>query len=333
MLKIFSFAISLLFSVNSFAQCTEAAAAKLPFINTQTNSYKYIGTNGKENKANTEIMYNKMMEIHKLFESAFKNVTGMVGKWRAQVDNQNNEGFVKGVIEIAMQTITCNEKGEFYKSTGNPTFSIEVFVNGFEPWIFKDEKKAFGFTDANRKDSLNGHLLYVIAEKQREDSFKGFPLFYSGWNRHPEQSVVIITKPNIPLFKPITIGEFVGLFRNWNAHYSPEKTGSPFKVTPAKIDNFVKENTRQFFEKPCITLWDRQNQIVYLKKSTFVDDATQGNPWVIFNPDYIEKDATATSLQFISIEWHQGEDAVSKKAFNDFKNNFDFKKLQAMLGK
>ena len=100
-----------------------------------------------------------------------------------------------------------------------------------------------------------------------------------------------------------------------------------------QIDKFVNENTKQFFEKPCITLLDRQNQIVYIKKSTFVDNPTQGNPWVIFNPDYIDKDAAATSLQFISIEWHQGEDAVSQKAFNDFKNNFDFKKLQAMLGK
>ena len=333
MLKIFSFAISLLFSLNSFAQCTEEAAAKLPFVNVQTNSYKYIGTNGKENKANTEIMYNKMMEIHKLFDSAFKNITGMMGKWRAQVGNQNNEGFVKGVIEIAMQTITCNEKGEYYKSTGNPTFSIEVFVNGFEPWIFKDEKKAFGFTNANRKDSLNGHLLYVIAEKQMKDSFNGFPLYYSGWNRHPEQSVVIITKPNIPLFKPITIADFVGLFRNWTAHYHPEKPGSPYEVTQAKIDKFVNSNTKQFFNKPCITLDDRTSQIVYIKKNTFVDDPTQGNPWVIFNPDYIDKDAAATSLQFISIEWHKGEDAVSQKAFNDFKNNFDFKKLQAMLGK
>ena len=30
---------------------------------------------------------------------------------------------------------------------------------------------------------------------------------------------------------------------------------------------------------------------------------------------------------------HLGDDAVSQKAFNDFKNNFDFKKLQAMPGK
>jgi hypothetical protein len=317
----------------AFAQCTEEAAAKLPFVNVQTNSYKYIGTNGKENKANTEIMYNKMMEIHKLFDDAFKNTTGMVGKWRAQVDNQNNEGLVKGVIEISMQTITCKDNGEYNKSTGNPDFSIEVFVNGFEPWVIRDEKKAYGFTAANKKDSLNGHLLYLIAEKQKEESFKGFPLYFSGWNRRPEQSVVIITKPTVPLFKPITIGDFVGLFRNWTAHYHPEKPGTPPEVTPAKIDKFVKENTKQFFEKPCITLWDRENQIVYIRKSTFVDDPTQGNPWVIFNPDYIEKDAAATSLQFISIEWHLGDDAVSQKAFNDFKNNFDFKKLQAMLGK
>jgi hypothetical protein len=327
------FVMFLLFSTSASSQCTVESASKIPFVNTQTNSYKYIGTNGKENKANTEIMYTKMLEIHKLFDDAFKNSTGMVGKWRAQVDNQNNEGLVKGVIEISMQTVTCKDNGEYNKSTGNPTFEIEVFVNGFEPWIIRDEKKAAGFTAANKKDSLNGHLLYLIAEKQVEEPFKGFPLYYSGWNRRPEQSVVIITKPNVPLFKPVTIGEFVGLLRNWNAGYNPEKPGNPRELTASKIDKFINENTGEFFARPCITLWDRENQIVYIRKSTFVDAPTQGNPWVIFNPDYIEKNAAATSLQFISIEWHLGDDAVSQKAFNDFKNNFDFKRLQAMLGR
>lgn len=333
MKKIITLTLAYAISLPSFAQCTEEAIAKMPFTSEQSNAFKYIGTNGKENKANTELMYNKMVAVNKLFENAFKNNTGVIYKWKAQVDNVNNEGLVKGHMEIYLQKIVCNQKGEVNKNSGYSTIDLEIFINGFEPWIFKAEKKAFGFTDANRKDSLNGHLLYVIAEKQNEESFKGFPLYYSGWNRRPEQAVVVITKPNIPLFKPISIGDFVGLFRNWTGKYHPEKPGSFYEVTPAKIDKFVNSNTKQFFDKPCITLYDRTNQIVYINKNAFVDDPTQGNPWVIFNPDYIEKDAAATSLQFISIEWHQGEDAVSKKTFIEFKNNFDFKKLQAMLGK
>lgn len=176
-------------------------------------------------------------------------------------------------------------------------------------------------------------MIYLIAEKQNEESFKGFPMYYTGWNNRPGQSVVIITKPAVPLFKPITIGEFIGLFRNWNAHYNPEKPGSPREVTPAKIDKFVESNSKHFFEKPCITLWDRENQIVYIRKETYVDSPTQGNPWVITNPDYINKDAAATSLQFISMEWHVTDDPVSQKVLSDFKINFDFKKLQEMLGK
>ena len=333
MKKIFSLVLALAISISTFAQCTEELAAKLPFSNVQTNSYKYIGTNGKENKANTEVMFNKMIRIHDLFDSAFKNTTGMVGKWRAQVDNKNNEGFVKGIIEISMQTVECKGNGEFNKSTGNPTLEFEVFINGFEPWIIRDEKKALGFTATNKKDSINGHLIYLIAEKQKEESFNGFPMYYSGWNKRPNQSSVIITKAGAPLFQPITIGAFIGLLRNWNAHYNPEKHGSNFEVTPSKIDKFVQSNPKQFFEKPCITLWDRENQIVYIRKDTYVDNPSQGNPWVIMNPDYSNKNAAETSIQFITIEWHVQDDTVSQKALNDFKKNFDFKKLQAMLDK
>ena len=100
MKKIFITCIAIVFAATSFAQCTPEIAAKIPLASVQTNSYKYIGTNGKENKVNTEVMYNKMVKIHELFDTAFKNTTGMVGKWRAQVDNKSNEGFVKGVIEI-----------------------------------------------------------------------------------------------------------------------------------------------------------------------------------------------------------------------------------------
>jgi hypothetical protein len=332
MKKLLSLTCAFMIAWTSFAQCTEEAAAKLPFTSEQKKAFKYIGTNGKENIDNTESMYKKMVEINKLFKEVFNKNTGMVYKWKAQVDNINNEGLVKGHMEIYLQKITCN-KTEFNTTKGGIPLEFEIFINGFEPWIFKYEKKAFGFTELNRKDSLNGHLLYLIAEKQMEETFKGFPLYYSGWNNRPDQSVVVITKPNTSLFKPITIGEFVGLFRNWTANYHPNKPGSSFEVTPAKIDKFVNSNNKQFFQKPCITLYDRVNQIQYIRKNTFVDDPTQGNPWVIFNTDYIEKDAAATSLQFISIEWHKGDDEFSQKFFNDFKNNFDFKKLQAMLGK
>jgi hypothetical protein len=333
MKKLFIFSVTIVNFLVSQSQCTDELAAKQPYSSIQSNAFKYIGKNGMENKANTDKLYKKMLDIYSLFEETFKNYSGVVCKWKAQVDNMSNEGLVKGYMEIYLQQLTCNKDGSFNKNSGSIPLEIDLFINGFEPWVVRDEQKAFGFTAANKKDSLNGQLLYLIAEKQEEEGFKGFPLYYKGWNNRPNQSVVIITKPDLPLFQTITIKDFIGLFRIWTAKYHPEKQGSSFEVTPAKIDKFVQSNSKAFFEKPCITLWNRENQIVYIRRSTFVENPTQGNPWVIINPGYINKDAAPTSLQFISMEMHVSTDDLSSKYVSDFKKNFDFKKLQGMLGK
>ncbi|MFZ1799551.1 MAG: hypothetical protein WAU24_06760, partial [Chitinophagaceae bacterium] len=112
--------IAIIFAIQSFSQCTVELAAALPYSCVQTNSFKYIGIKEKENKANTELMYSKLVKIYELFDSAFTHNTGMVGKWRAQVDNISNDGLVKGLIEIGLQPVTCKDNGEFIKSTGNP---------------------------------------------------------------------------------------------------------------------------------------------------------------------------------------------------------------------
>ena len=114
---IVSLVAGLILSLSTFAQCTIEIAAKLPYSCVKTNALKYIGTNGKENKENTEVLYNKMVKIYELFDSAFKHNSGMIGKWRAQVDDKSIDGLVKGIIEISVQPVTCKDNGEFIKST------------------------------------------------------------------------------------------------------------------------------------------------------------------------------------------------------------------------
>ena len=326
-----------LFALPSFAQCTEDLAAKIPFTCVQTNSYKYIGTNGKENKANTEVMYNKMINLHELFDSAFKNTKGMVGKWRAQVDDKNNEGVVKGVIEISMQSITCKENGEFNKSTGNPTFNIYVYINGFPKNLVKDKKKQPNFIlDKEKTDTLNGQVVYYISKEQQEEKFNGFPLHFYNWDTWKTSSI-IITKPNIPLFKPISIGEFMGLFKKWTTSYNAVWKGNPrYIATPTDIDKFTASCTKEFLAKPIIYIWDGSEQVVYLRKTSYANNVTQGKQWVTINPDYLGKNFKETSLQYISLEFDESakdKDKATAKMINDFKGNFDFKKLQAILDK
>ena len=86
MKSIITWVAAMIFTMQSSAQCTVELAAKLPYSCVPTNAFKYIGTNGKENKENTEVLYNKMVKIYELFDSTFKHNSGMVGKWRAQVD-------------------------------------------------------------------------------------------------------------------------------------------------------------------------------------------------------------------------------------------------------
>ncbi len=56
--------------------------------------------------------------------------------------------------------------------------------------------------------------------------------------------------------------------------------------------------------------------------------------FVTLNPAYFNKTVSKNSPQFISIELRtQGNNAVTLKAYNDFKSNLDFEKLQSLLVK
>jgi hypothetical protein len=337
MKKILITAISLASILQLSAQCTVEVAAKLPYSCVKTNSDKYIGTSGKENKANTEVMYNKMVKIFDLFDSLFKDNTGMVGKWRAQVDNISNEGLVKGQIEISYQPVTCKDNGDFIKSTGNPTVNITVFINGFIPNLVKDKKKQPNFIlDKDKIDTLNGQTVYYITKEQEEESFNGFPLYFYNWDNW-KNAAVIITKDSVPLFKPISIGEYLGLFKKWTTAYNIAWKDDPrFTASPEEINTFTSSCTKEFLSKPMIYVWDGTQQVVYLKKTSYASDVTQGKQWVTVNPEYINKKIPETSIQFITIEFDgntNGADPLTAKMIKDFKTKFDFKKLKGMLEK
>ena len=338
MKKIFITCMAIVFGAISFAQCTEAAAAALPTVCIQnTNSYKYIGTNGKENKTNTEAMYNKLVKIYCVFDTAFKKTTGLVGKWRAQVDDKNNEGLVKGLIEISLQPVTCKQNGEYDKSTGTPTFNVVVYVNSFVPNLIKDKKKQPNFIlDKEKTDTLNGQIVYYIAKEQQEEKFNGFPLYFYNWDNW-KNAAVIITKPTVPLFKPISIGDFLGLLKKWTTSYNAVWKGNPrYIISPQEIDKFIGTCAKEFLNRPMIYIWDGAEQVVYLRKASYVNDVTMGKQWVTINPDYSSKNTSETAIQFIFLKFDGNpnlEDKVTAKLVSDFKTKFDFKKLQAMLDK
>ena len=327
--------IAILFAIQSFAQCTVEIAAKLPYSCVKTNALKYIGTNGNENKENTEVMYNKMVKIYELFDSAFKHNSGMVGKWRAQVDNVSNEGLVKGLIEIGLQPVTCKDNGDFIKSTGNPTVNIYFYINSFVPNLVKDKKKQPDFIlDKEKTDSLNGQTVYYISKEQEPEKFNGFPLYFYNWDswKHP---CVIITKDTVPLFKPISVGNFLGLFKKWTSSYNAGKRADPRSMaSPATIDKFTAGSSNEFLNKPMIFIGDDREQAGYLRKTSYTNEVTKGKQWVTVNPDYINKNLPETSIQFISIQFESNTkeaDKLTEKMIKDFRTNFDFKKLQAML--
>ena len=336
MQKILLFSFTLTITASIFAQCTVDVAAKLPYSCVQTNSLKYIGANGKENKANTEVMYNKLVKIYELFDSSFKNNTGMVGKWRAQVDNISNEGLVKGLIDIGLQPVTCKDNGEFIKSTGNPTVNIYFYINSFVPNLVKDKKKQPDFIlDKDITDSLNGQTVYYITKEQEAEKFNGFPLYFYNWDgwKHP---CVIITKDSLPLFKPISVGNYLGLFKKWTSGYNAGKRPDRYTASPETIDKFIAGCTKEFLNNPMIYIGDDREQVGYLRKTNYTSDVTKGKQWVTVNPEYINKDLPETSIQFISIQFESNTkdaDPLTDKMIKDFRTNFDFKKLQAMLEK
>ena len=334
---IVSLVAGLILSLSTVAQCTVEIAAKLPYSCLETNSVKYIGTIGKENKANTEMMYNKMVKIYQLFDSTFKLNSGMVGKWRAQVDNVSNEGLVKGIIDIGLQPVTCKDNGDFIKSTGNPTVNIYFYINSFVPNLVKDKKKQPDFIlDKDKTDSLNGQAVYYIVKEQEVEKFNSYPLYFYNWDswKHP---CVIITKDTVPLFKPISVGNFLGLFKKWTSSYNAGKRADPRSMaSPVTIDNFTTGCSKEFLNNPMIYIGDDREQPGYLRKTNYTNDVTKGKQWVTVNTDYINKNLPETSIQFISIQFESNTkeaDRLTEKMIKDFRTNFDFKKLQAMLEK
>ena len=219
----------------------------------------------------------------------------------------------------------------------NPGFSFTVFINGFVPNLIWDKKKQPNFIlDKDKVDSLNGQTVYYIDKAQEEESLMGFPLHFYNWDNYKNTSI-IITKPNIPLFKPIKIGEFMGLFKKWTTAYNAVWKGNPrYIATPEDIDKFTSKYSKEFLNKPMIYVWDGQEQVVYLRKTSYAEDVTQGKQWVTINPDYLGKNFAETSIQYISLEFDantKNADPLIVKLINDFKTNFDFKKLQALMGK
>jgi hypothetical protein len=336
MKKVFITAIAIAFSMQSSAQCTVEAAAKLPYSCVPTNALKYIGTNGKENKENTEVLYNKMVKIYELFDSCFKHNSGMVGKWRAQVDDKSIDGLVKGVIEIGLQPVTCKDNGDFVKSTGNPTVNIYVYVNSFVSNLVKDKRKQPDFIlDKDKADSLNGQTVYYICKERESQKFNGFPLYYYNWDSW-KHACVIITRDTFPLFKPISIGDFLFLFKKWTSSYNAGKRPDRYTASPGAIDKFTAGCTKEFLNKPMISFGDNREQSSYLIKTNYTNDATKGKQWATINPNYLNKKLPETSIQFLSIQFEgntKDADPLTDKMIKDFRTNFDFKKLQAMLEK
>jgi hypothetical protein len=312
--------------------CTAASIAQIPFDCPQRSMSKYYGNSKAEVKANTEDMYKKLLNIGVLLTDAFKNTKGMIGSWETYVKDINEEGLQTGYLELAIQPVECKSNGEYSKSTGNPTIKIHFYINSFDDRVIKSNRKADGFivTDDKTKDYFNGHLLYLIGEKQYDEAFKGFPMYYKGFN-NLDQAAVIITKPDIPLFKPISIAQFLELFRKWTTEYNNIWKGEGSSVSNKDIDGFISKNTKEYLEKPCITTWNRSVQSPFLGRNAYADDATMGNPWVYINPEYI-KMSSSTSIQYIMIKWSYDGDALTTQALKDFKSKFDFKKLQGMLG-
>ncbi len=313
--------------------CTAASIAQIPFDCPQrSNMSKYYGNSKTEVKANTEDMYKKLLNIGVLLTDAFKNTKGMIGSWETYVKDINEEGLQTGYLELDIQPLECKSNGEYSKSTGNPTIKIHFYINSFDDRVIKSNRKADGFivTDDKTKDYFDGHLLYLIGEKQYDESFKGFPMYYKGFN-NLDQAAVIITKPEIPLFKPISIAQFLELFRKWTSEYNNIWKGESSSVSNKDIDAFISKNSKEYLEKPCITTWNRSVQSPFLGRNAYADDATMGNPWVYINPEYI-KMSSSTSIQYIMIKWSYGGDALTTQALKDFKSKFDFKKLQGMLG-
>lgn len=390
--------------------CTEALAESRPTVCDRKNDEKrqitYNNAWGTPTAAQVDDGIKRSDQLFPLFKPFLEHTKGFIGRWYPIVHDKTPEGLFYSSFTLDLARAGCKKEGGFtpLRTTG---VGINIVTNGLSRLAQISIRKPSEGERNSPTNYLNGSAVYVLDVREPNASFQGYRYFFKNVNQRKHQGVIIV-KPGIDFFIPVTVRQFLQIKRQefvesladerkkfakikaegttmpvqtWEENLKsnaeeyerlrvayakypdgPKKYAAEMAEKKAKfekeqqklktffedshqfqetmyggfiraIDDFIAATEADFLNKPCIT---NSSEIAPedVKKSSFYDQpGGNGHEWVIINPAYLDKKLPPTVPQFFVVWWLWEDYPHTLKGVEAFKQYFDLKKLEGMLGK
>lgn len=224
------------------------------------------------NKTYIEKSFNKVKSLSNIFENCeeFKNPVGVDLEIISQLKNNqyeinkpSNEPLAHNIALFVYKYIK-DENGEIYSNTSDGAY-LSVDINSLAGNFTGQTMLSFnGFGDSEEylPEYKNGDFLY---EPKVIDKYLGYNIYDNG--------TIVITKDDMPLFVPVTIGEYLNGLIKYNK-YEIEKTNKFMEENitnlPQKIKDEEVERNRAFKQSYEQLLKINKNEAEKFKKEYLV---------------------------------------------------------------
>lgn len=327
-----------LFTIANAQDCTKEMAAAQPSI-----FEKATGENSIRMK--DPALMKTGEEINTMILSALKVANGLHGFTDVKNDARNScGGLTSFQAYLYAYKIHCQKGPEKFSWKGMWNFEIMCEANSILNIAETVHNDDIG-TGRNKDICVNNSIVYVTKYKQNQTLLNGYPYYDS--NSYCDG--VLVTKPGVPFFLPVTRREYLVLLRKnteatllklkkdfagFQKEKTPAQPGSEIYKSNKEIedqyntsidgitkglqeiDRFSSSQNEVWMTKPCITghllelpLYNSFDK----EKEYFQETDDAGKAWMIINPDYINKNIPPTAPQFFYVRWVKSKSNFDKE--------------------
>jgi hypothetical protein len=291
--------------------------------------------------------------LYSIFAASIQQSKGLHGNFNITEANNHLPGLSGYHAYAAMFYVYCRKDGKLdWKGLSDLGFNVTSnYITGDIGNELINEQVGTG---GNHFVYLDNNCIYTLHPRKTGSEINGYPYLEAVAGN--KDNAVLITKRGTPFFIPVTRIQYLRLMKrsaeaslailkNALAESKKEKLGLEDAITISinyslndikQIDAFIAGHYADYLNKPCIT--DHNLESMFGKSFAdeppyFFDRPGSGKEWVMINPVYLNKSLQPKVPQFFSVTWSRGEKEVEKKAALLFKQTFDFKKMEELLGK
>jgi hypothetical protein len=246
MKKICFLSFILSFTTGVFAQCKQNELDELPTIYSK----------GYETSFKSSALQDKLMTtiFSTVIEPALKSTKGLRGKWKPMGGfAKTPEGFINSTIEMYMNLLECraNKLQEAHERGLIINFTLNDFIsksNLAGPCSHEEDKwkNADETEKETMPDLVDGKQIYFL-QPATETTFYPDVSFYK---KTEDAEYFLLSKPNIPLFIPLTLKQALEINKKNNARaqeFNKQQLLMP-SLKPATKADYEKKMSKEFAE-------------------------------------------------------------------------------------